>query len=81
MDDKKLFDHLVRLYLECARGQMPSGHVYAAVMQYGATLNLHMRVIGLLSREGLITVEHHVLRITDAGAYALNRMIDAKEDE
>lgn len=44
-------------------GEIPSGHLYAALMSAGCTLSTYEQLIGVLERRGLIEVDpSHVIR-------------------
>lgn len=55
------------IYLETitAAGEdgIPSGHIYAALMGQGITLNSHNAIIGALVKTGKITNTNHLLRV------------------
>ena len=41
----------------------PSGHVYAAMMQFGMTLDMYQQIIAGLVDAGKITVRHNCIRL------------------
>lgn len=59
---------LITLYLARVGEQgIPSGELYAFLMAEGVTLDMHQRVLGTLTRNGLVTVTNHFVRLTDRG--------------
>ncbi len=61
MSNKKKLEIIMNVILEAAKLEMPSGHLYARLMEYGLTLNAYERIIGTLENLGAIKVKNNLI--------------------
>jgi len=63
MTSKEKLETVMNVILEAAKLEMPSGHLYARLMEYGLSLNAYERIIGTLENLGAIKVKNNLITV------------------
>ena len=62
--EKVIIDTVYEAIAEAGDKGIPSGHLYAMLMQYGFSLDIYNTVIGILKQTGKINEQFNVLRVS-----------------